>query len=179
MAIFRKRAKSSVEHGRRHGASQELGEEMMGRFTTEEWRLVLAFPFHVAVMAASGGGEDELSDKEKKELRKRVVMTAKAGLDPLHKQACSEYRSELRSVRGNGVTPLEHCMNVSEAGPTRVRMILTGKLSNEEYNRFLESVFIDAVNICKADGLSQKEVEALTTMAAVYDLDLNLSSFRR
>lgn len=134
------------------------------RFNPEEWSLVMAVPFLFFGMTASADGS--IDDAEAGELQRRMQSGAVGYKDPLHREVAQQFFS-------TPVTLDELLRKANAAGPEKVRETLRKRLSDDEYQGYLSSVLIDAMNVAKASGgVSDSETTALTALAAFFGIDV-------
>jgi hypothetical protein len=144
---------------------------MQERFSDEEWRVLIGLPAQLLMMVGMVDGEFDA--KEREEANKRLTRAAAADPDPLYR--------DLASAMFRSGTSLESDM--ARANPARSREILQDNLSREEYQRFLMSVFVDALAVAKAstkarrnpfrpkpDVVSDEEKQILAAWASFYDM---------
>jgi hypothetical protein len=144
---------------------------MQERFSDEEWPVLIGLPAQLLMMVGMVDGEFDA--KEREEANKRLTRAAAADPDPLYR--------ELASAMFRSGTSLESDM--ARANPARCREILQDNLSREEYQRFLMSVFVDALAVAKAstkarrnpfrpkpDVVSDEEKQILAAWASFYDM---------
>lgn len=149
---------------------------MRERFMPEEWEVVKALPF--AVFGAVASADGEVDDKEIKEFTDRMGRAA-GYKDPLHREAMTEAASSDVSglVARAGAIELE-----------KTRTFLQEKLSHDEYQSFMGSIFIDAAAVAKSSGggglfrkkdkIGDKESKILQGIAVLFQIDIeNLSKY--
>jgi hypothetical protein len=151
---------------------------MKEKFSQEEWELLKLLPFQVFIMAA---GADGRIDKEEVAQLQKDFRDAPFYKDELHKELfidilSSDINALIREA-GNVTKLLERS--------SQMKAILKQKLTPEEYQRFLGSMFMNGVKVTRASGggilglgdkVSEEEKRALATFAATFELDLgNLS----
>ncbi len=139
---------------------------MKEMFTTEEWELVKCVPIQAfGVVAGVDSGVDE---KESEEFSGRMVRGALGYKDPLHRELA-------QSLVADDMSKL--IQKASETGVGETKAILKSKLSAEQYQSFLGSIFIDSVAVANASGtpgaaVSEAEASMLVAFAMAWDLDL-------
>jgi len=151
---------------------------MKEKFSQEEWELLKLLPFQVFIMVA---GADGRIDKEEVAQLQKDFRDAPFYKDALHKELfidilSSDINALIREA-GNVTKLLERS--------SQMKAILKQKLTPEEYQRFLGSMFMNGVKVARASGggilglgdkVSEEEKRALATFAATFELDLgNLS----
>lgn len=148
---------------------------MKEKFTTEEWGLLKLLPFHVFLLVA---GADKNVDKEEIAQFDEEIKGAPFYKDPLHREIALDI---LTSDVG---TLLQQAMDVSRFTErmARMKMVLQTKLTHDEYQRFVGSLFINGLKIARASGgsplgmgdkVSQEEKVALAALATMFELDVN------
>ena len=144
------------------------------RFTDEEWELVKMVPFQAFGMVAGADGEVDKAEAE--ELFKRMTGGAMGYKDPLHKAVAMD-------IVGKDWGPLiKGSMDPAVAHPEKIKTLLREKLTFQEYQSFLGSIFIDVVNVAKASGgggvlkkkspISEEEEKALQAILVFYGIDM-------
>jgi tellurite resistance protein len=129
-----------------------------------DWDLVMAVPFLFFGMTA--GADGTIDDTEAAEMQRRMQGGALAYKDPLHREVAAEFFS-------TPVTMNELLAKANQAGPEKIRSLLQKKLSANEYQGYLGSVFIDAMGVARASGgVSEVEAQALTTLATYFGVDI-------
>lgn len=140
-------------------------EGFKSRFAPDEWELVLSIPF--LFFGTVAGSDNEISPAETKVLQERMTSGAFGYKDPLHREVALE-------ILSTAVTAESLVQKVVAAGgPARVREVLRSKLTPDEYQGYVGSVWLDALAVAGAEGgISDKEQEALNTDAVFFGLDL-------
>ncbi len=134
------------------------------RYSPDEWSLVMSVPFLFFGMTASADGS--IDQAEAAEMQRRMQSGAIGYKDPLHREVASQFFA-------TPVTLDELLAKANAAGPEKVRDTLRKRLSEDEYQSYLSSVLIDAMNIAKASGgVSDTETTALTALAAFFGIDV-------
>lgn len=153
---------------------------MRERFTQEEWELLKLLPFQVFVLVA--GADQKIDEAEVAQLNEDL-RTAPFYKDPLHR----ELFVDILTSDVNSLT--KEAMDISRfvERANQIKVILREKLTPEEYQRFVASMFINGLKIARASGggflglgdkVSAEEKRALFLFAAMFDLDLeSLSRF--
>jgi hypothetical protein len=151
---------------------------MKERFTPEEWSLLKTLPFQVFVLVA---GSDKKIDKKEIEQLQKDLQSAAFYRDPLHREVAVDIlTSDIDAL-------IKQAMDVSQfaARASRIKTFLHEKLSSEEYQRFVGSLFVDGLKIARASGggafgmgdkVSDEEKLALAALATLFDLDVNTLS---
>lgn len=146
---------------------------MKEKFTQEEWQLLKLLPFQVFVLVA---GADGRVDKEEVAQLQKDLRDAPFYKDPLHRELfvdilSSDINSLIREAADATKLP---------ARASQMKTILQQKLTPEEYQRFIGSMFINGVKVARASGggilglgdkVSEEEKRALALFAAMFDLD--------
>jgi hypothetical protein len=145
------------------------------RFKRDEWELLKILPFQVFILVAAS---DANVDSAEVEQFQRDMSTAAMYKDVLHRELM------LDVVQGDMQSLLKKAMDTSTFTDRmrRMKSILQARLTMEEYQRFVASVFIDGLKIARASGgrpageganISEDEKRALVVLAALFDLDIN------
>ena len=147
---------------------------MKEKFTHEEWQLLKILPFQVFIMVA---GADGRIDKDEIAQLQKDLRDAPFYKDELHKEL-------LIDILSSDINAL-----IKEAGAatkvaertSQMRTILQQKLTPDEYQRFLGSMFLNGLRVARASGggalglgdkVSKEEKGALVTLATIFELDL-------
>lgn len=147
---------------------------MKEKFTHEEWQLLKILPFQVFIMVA---GADGRIDKDEIAQLQKDLRDAPFYKDELHKEL-------LIDILSSDINAL-----IKEAGAAtkvvertnQMRTILKQKLTPDEYQRFLGSMFLNGLKVARASGggalglgdkVSKEEKGALITLATIFELDL-------
>jgi hypothetical protein len=151
---------------------------MKERFTPEEWSQLKVLPFQVFALVAAS---DEKIDQKELDQLQSDLKNAAFYRDPLHREiALDILTSDMQSL-------IQQALDVSQFAPraSSIKTFLTEKLSTEEYQRFMGSLFIDGLKVARASGggafglgdkVSGKEKLALTMLATLFGLDVNTLS---
>lgn len=145
---------------------------MKEKFTEDEWKILKILPLIAPVLVA--GIDGKIDEMEKAEMDKQLKEAVWLK-DPLHKELLIDLgRSDLDFV-------LEDAMSVPRSEfISKVKGILKSKLTTDEYQRFIGSMFISGIKVAKASGggflglgdkMSKDEAKALALFAALFDLD--------
>ena len=151
---------------------------MKEKFSQEEWELLKLLPFQVFYLVA--GADGKIDQEEIGQLQKDL-RDAPFYKDALHKELSLDIlSSDIKALirEAGDITKL--------AERTRqIKAFLKQKLTPEEYQKFLGSMFMNGVKIARASGggvlglgdkVSAEEKRALAAFAATFELDLaNLS----
>ena len=139
-------------------------ENFRDRFSPDEWSLVMSVPFLFFGMTASADGS--IDQAESAELQRRMQGGAIGYKDPLHREVAAQFFS-------TPVTLEELLKKANQAGPEKVRDTLRKRLSEDEYQGYLSSVFIDAMGVAHASGgVSDTETTALAALATFFGIDV-------
>jgi hypothetical protein len=145
------------------------------RFKRDEWDLLKVLPFQVFLLVAASDADVDKTELEEfdKDLRGA----------PFYKDAV--HRELLLDVLTSDVDALlQQAMDTSQFADRirRMKSILQSRLNQEEYQRFVASVFIDGLKIARASGnspageganISEDEKRGLVVLATLFDLDIN------
>lgn len=141
----------------------EASKGFKARFGSD-WHLVMAVPFLFFGMTA--GADGNIDDAEAAEMQRRMQGGALGYKDPLHREVAAEFFS-------TPVTMNDLLTKANQAGPEKIRSLLQKKLSTNEYQGYLGSVFIDALGVARASGgVSASETQALTALATFFGVDI-------
>jgi len=153
---------------------------MKERFSTEEWNDLLILPFHLFAAVALADGE--IQKAELKEFLDRTTRGALGYKDSLHKEVARGI------VDGDAGEFLQACTGASGWDPKAVKQMMKEKLTSDEYQGFIGSMFIDLWNIAKASkkgkwfrkkGIDKNEQDRLAGIGFFWDLDLGrMASFK-
>jgi hypothetical protein len=150
--------------------SEEVGR-MKERFATEEWELVRCVPIQAFGIVA--GADREPDPKEFEEFAGRMLRGAMTYKDVLHREVAQEFA-------GDDLGKRIQMAAETEVGTTRE--LLRSKLSAEEYQSYLGSIFIDALAVARAMGTAGSEIsEQEQTMLAAFGLawEIDLDEVKR
>ena len=158
----------SATHTRENG--------MKERFSTEEWNDLLVLPFHLFTAIALADGE--IQKEELKEFLERTQRGALGYKDPLHKEVA-------RGIIDADTAELFKAATANAGwDPERVKQTMKEKLTADEYQGFIGSMFIDLVNIASASktggwfrlfkktAVDKDEQERLVAIGLFWELDL-------
>jgi len=146
---------------------------MKEKFTQEEWQLLKLLPFQVFVLVA---GADGRIDKEEVAQLQKDLRDAPFYKDLLHR----ELFIDILSSDINALITEAADVTKLAARASQMKAILQQKLTPEEYQRFVGSMFINGVKVARASGggvlglgdkVSEEEKRALALFAAMFDLD--------
>ena len=153
---------------------------MREKFTQEEWDVLKLLPFQVFVLVA--GADQEVDKAEIAQLQKDLQEAA-FYKDPLHRELFVDIlSSDINAL-------IKEAMDVSKfvERASQMKVTLRGKLTPEEYQRFVASMFINGLRVARASGggllgrgdkVSEEEKRALFLFATMFDLDLeSISKF--
>jgi hypothetical protein len=145
---------------------------MKERFTSEEWNHLLVLPFHLFTAIALADGE--IQKEELAEFLDRTTRGALGYKDPLHKEIARGI------LDGDTGELLEQAAGSTGFDPKKLKQTLKEKLTSDEYQGLLGSLFIDLVNIAGAskkrkwfrkEAIDKEERERLLAIALFWDLD--------
>ena len=147
---------------------------MKEKFTDEEWQLLKILPFQVFILVA---GADGRIDQEEVAQLQKDLRDAPFYKDALHKELFLDIlSSDINAL-------IREAADVSKLAEraSQVKALLKQKLTPDEYQRFLGSMFINGVRVARASGggvlglgekVSDEEKRALTAFAATFELNL-------
>jgi hypothetical protein len=153
-------------------------QTMRAKFSDEEWALVRHVPLDAFLMVALADGT--MDPKEAGSFAEEVA-TAEGLFDPLHREVALDIRGghlaeELSFQAQENATEMR-------ARIDRTKTMLQSKLTPDEYQHFIASVFITGTKVARAAGgssglfgsksaVNDMEKTALTAFAIAYGLDL-------
>jgi len=151
---------------------------MKEKFSQEEWELLKLLPFQVFYLVA--GADGKIDQEEIGQLQKDL-RDAPFYKDALHKELSIDIlSSDIKALirEAGDITKLAE-------RTSQIKALLKQKLTPEEYQKFLGSMFMNGVKVARASGggvlglgdkVSAEEKRALAAFAATFELDLaNLS----
>lgn len=147
---------------------------MKERFETEEWEAIKALPFHLFGAIALADGE--VQKEEFVEFASRMARGAVGYKDLLHREIA-------RDIVDSDASSL------TEAMPTKggfdaqeTKQILQDKLTTDEYQGLMCSLFVDLINIAKASKtkrlfrktieIDDDEQERLALIGVFWEIDV-------
>jgi hypothetical protein len=146
---------------------------MREKFTQEEWELLKLLPFQIFVMVA--GADQNIDEKEITQLHEDL-KSAPFYKDPLHRELFVDIlTSDFKGL-------IQNAMDVSKLveRANQMKTALKQKLTSDEYQRFVASMFINGLKVARASGggflgrgdkVSDEEKRALLLFAALFELD--------
>jgi len=147
---------------------------MKEKFTPEEWEFLKLLPFQVFVLVA--GADQKVDEAEVAQLQKDL-QDAAFYKDPLHRELFVDIlTSDINAL-------IKEAMDLSKfvERANQMKATLKEKLTPEEYQRFVGSMFVNGLRVARASGggflgrgdkVSEEEKRALFLFAATFDLDL-------
>jgi len=147
---------------------------MREKFTQEEWELLKILPFQVFVLVA--GADQKVDDAEVAQLQKDLQEAA-FYKDPLHRELFVDIlSSDINAL-------IKEAMDLSKfvERANQMKATLKEKLTPEEYQRFVGSMFVNGLRVARASGggflgrgdkVSEEEKRALFLFAAMFDLNV-------
>jgi hypothetical protein len=150
---------------------------MKERFSAQEWQDLRVVPLAAFYLVAGADGK-----VDEKEVAAFVTeLAAGAALkDELHRELALDIASDVQ-------TALASAQANAQGHVARAKGILKAKLSADEYQRFVGSLFISGLKVARASGggflglgdkISEEEKAALAVFATVWELDpASLSKF--
>ena len=154
---------------------------MKDRFTTEEWNDLLILPFHLFTAIALADGE--IQKEELKEFLDRITRGALGYRDQLHKEVARGI------IDGDTGELFKAATGATGWDAKRVKQTMKEKLTSEEYQGFIGSIFIDLVNIAKASktgkwfrkkAIDKDEQERLVAIGIFWELNLSgMEAFKK
>jgi hypothetical protein len=152
--MFGKRSKGGT-------ATKDRTGSFRSRFTAREWEQVLQAPWVFFGMAAQSDGT--IDEAESHEFAGRMTQGGLLYKDPLHREVATAMASAPRDVM----------VKAMSSDPSSLRELLKRKLTPEEYQGFVSSMWIDANAVAHAsEGLSDDETKALTALALFFEVDV-------
>jgi hypothetical protein len=142
-------------------ATKDRTKPFRSRFTAQEWERVLQAPWVFFGMAAQSDGT--IDEAESHEFAGRMTRGGLLYKDPLHREVAAAMTT----------APSDVMVKAMSSDPSSLRELLKRKLTPEEYQGFVSSLWIDANAVAHAsDGLSDEETKALTALALYFDVDV-------
>jgi hypothetical protein len=142
-------------------ATKDRTGTFRSRFTAGEWDQVLQAPWIFFGMAAQSDGT--IDDVEAREFAGRLTQGSLLYKDPLHREVAAAMTSASSDVM----------VKAMASDPSSLRELLKRKLTPEEYQSFVSSMWIDANAVAHvSDGLSDEETKALTALALFFEVDV-------
>ncbi|MBC7265112.1 MAG: hypothetical protein H5T64_12265 [Chloroflexi bacterium] len=147
---------------------------MKEKFSTEEWELLKLLPFQVFALVA---GADKKVDQQEIAQLQKDLQDAPFYKDPLHKELAVDILTSDVSALISKATDASKFVDRAN----QIKGILKVKLTTEEYQRFVASMFINGLRIARASGggvlgmgekVSEEEKVALVMFATLFELDL-------
>lgn len=147
---------------------------MKEKFTTEEWELLKLLPFIVFALVA--GADKKIDQQEIAQLQKDL-QDAPFYKDPLHKELTVDILTSDISGLISKATDVSKIVDRS----TQMKEILQTKLTTDEYQRFVASMFINGLRIARVSGggvlglgdkVGEEEKLALVMFATLFELDM-------
>jgi len=146
---------------------------MKEKFTPAEWQDLKMLPFIVYRDVAYA--DEEADEREMRELDRSLRSAA----NPMLKELVMDV------FRGTGSDPLiestDPLLAAMRAGPDdlqRIKRLLREKLTTDEYQAFLASIFQEAVAVARVSGgflgrgrISGSETRALESFASTFEVD--------
>ena len=147
---------------------------MKEKFNQEEWQLLKLLPFQVFVLVA---GADGRIDKEEIAQLQKDLRDAPFYKDALHKELFIDIvSSDINAL----IREVADVSKLAERA-SRMKTVLRQKLTPQEYQSFLGSMFINGLKVARASGggvlglgdkVSEEEKRALATFAAIFEVDV-------
>ncbi len=141
---------------------------MKEKFDAAEWEELKLLPFMVFNVVAFADGN--LDPKEVDEFSSRM-MKSPLLIDPLHRElSMAIVGSDIGDLQKRSLD-FSKLQDRFKAAKTTLR----AKLTEEEYQRFVNSLLIDAKNVAAAagGGVCEEETKALLTLALLLEIDLS------
>jgi hypothetical protein len=142
------------------------------KFSPAEWELLKLLPFHIFVMVA--GADRKIDEKEIAQLNEDL-KTAPYYKDPLHRELFLDIlASDVNALAQEAMDPSKLLQRANQ-----IKAILKEKLTLDEYQRFVASIFVNGLQIARASGggflgrgdkVSEEEKLALAAFAAMFEL---------
>jgi len=147
---------------------------MKEKFTPEEWQLLKLLPFQVFVLVA---GADGRIDKEEIAQLQKDLRDAPFYKDALHRELFIDIvSSDINAL----ILEVADVSKLVERA-NRMKTVLKQKLTPDEYQSFLGSMFINGLKVARASGggvlglgdkVSEEEKRALATFAAIFEVNV-------
>jgi len=142
---------------------------MKEKFSTEEWEDLKILPFAVFVVVA--GADGKVDQKEVAEFATQVAQGA-ALKDPLHRELVVDIAGSTGDLLAKATARGRSDFVDS------TKAVLKSKLTEDEYQRFIGSLFISGLRVAKASGpwfgdkVSNEEKKMLAGFGASWGLDV-------
>lgn len=148
---------------------------MKEKFDAAEWELLKLLPFHIFVLVA---GADSKIDQKEIDRMNEDIKSAPYYKDPLHRElALDILTSDVNALTKEAMDPSQLLERTQQ-----IKIILKDRLTLDEYQRFVASMFICGLNIARASGggllgrgnpVSEQEKLALSAIAAMFELSVD------
>lgn len=148
---------------------------MKDKFTAEEWELLKMLPIMVFVLVA--GADGKIDQKERNQLEEDI-KGAPLYKDPLHQALGIDIlTSDFGALLRNSMDSSKFAERAE-----KMKNILKDKLTKDEYDRFLGSLFINGLKVARSSGggplglgdkVSDSEKHALALFVGMFGLDLS------
>jgi hypothetical protein len=146
------------------------------RFETKEWNDLLVLPVHLFTAIALADGE--IQKEEIQEFMTRTHQGALGYRDKLHKEIARGI------VDGDMGEMIKAASGTTGWDPKQVKAMMKEKLTTEEYQGLIGSIFIDLLNIAKAskkkkgwfrkkEEIGEDEQQRLAAIGMFWDLDVS------
>lgn len=143
---------------------------MKEKFSSEEWEDLKLLPYVVFIAVA--GADGKVDEKEVGEFAMQVTQGASLK-DPLHRELIVDIAGSLGDMMSQAQSRSRPDFIATTKG------VLKSKLTEDEYQRFIGSLFVSGLRVAKASGpwfgdnLSKEEMQMLTAFGSSWDLDVN------
>lgn len=144
---------------------------MKDRFEPEEWEMLTTLPFLFFVAIAMADGE--IDDDEFDEFSRSILQRSTDDRDPLHREIAMEL-ADMTYGDFLAIGPDGFC------DPLTAKKVLKRRLADDEYQRFVGSLFRDALNVASAGPgafsswppIGSAATDALIEMTTFWEIDL-------
>lgn len=145
---------------------------MKDRFSDEEWHLLKFLPFQAFMLVAAADG---VVDESEMGILSAQLREAATLIDPLHRALFVDLVQEDLQEYVQGSTPDRFAESLDP-----MKALLRDRLSEEEYQSFVASLFASGLEVARASGgrflgvgdkVSREEMDMLATFAAAFGLE--------
>lgn len=147
---------------------------MKERFSAQEWELLKYMPYQIFLLVAAADGhiDDKELAKFNAQLSELEMLNSK-----LHRDLLTDFVQEGGDKDVRELLDWEKAVNETDI----IKPLLKDKLSETEYQDFITSIFLNALEVAQASGdgliphnaVSEKEAEVLTGFAGLYEVDVS------
>ena len=147
---------------------------MKDRFSVQEWELLKYLPYQIFLLVAAADGHIDDRELEKFNVQMSELKQLKS---ELHRDLLTDFVQEGGNKDVRELLDWENAINETDI----IKPLLKDKLSETEYQEFVTSIFLNALEVAQASGdgpiphnaVSEKEAEVLTGFASLYEVDVS------